>query len=259
MNATSQPVIAPANSNQIKAVMQNERWDQSNAIAYNRYRMISCRRNWQRLLSTHLVSVPKASQLLEIGAGTGFITELLVGLGYRVTATDLSPFMLALAQKNLTAAGMFDSVHLQQGDAEHLDYENNAFEAVVSRWLLWTLPQPEKALSEMVRTLKPGGRLVLIDGRHLQQSGAEKIRAALFDLLLTGRSPGWKPPAYTTVFENLPRLDLSAVVKILQDKGLQDVTGRRLDACEEEGRLMNWLMGASWQSYIVTATKEQHS
>lgn len=254
MNTFSQTGNAPAVCEQIKSVMQNKRWDKSNAAAYNRYRMISCRKNWYRLLSTETNSLAHGSQILEVGAGTAFITEILVNLGFHVLATDLSPSMLAIAQKNLSAAGVIDNVRLHQRDAEHLELESDSFAAVISRWVLWTLPRPEKALAEMVRILKPGGRLVLIDGQHLQQTAMRKIRAALFDFFLTGRSPGWKPPIYKDAFENLPRLDIPPVVKILQENGLKAVTGRRLNANEEEGPLMKWLMGASWQSYIITGT-----
>jgi len=128
---------------------------------------------------------------------------------------------------------------------------------VVSRWVLWTLPRPRLALQEMVRVLAPGGKLVLIDGQHLPMGRLARIRAALVDMVVAGRLPGWRRPCYTRLTPGLPRLDAPAVVDILREAGLAGVSYRRLTAEESDGAVKSWLMGSGWQSYLVTGVKPQ--
>lgn len=240
---------------EIKSVMQNIRWNASNAKAYNRYRMISRRQSWMKLLREELSCVPAGESILEVGAGTGFITGILAGSGYNVVATDLSPSMLAVAARNIAADGSAERVRFLERDAESLATEDNAFDAVVSRWVLWTLPRPRMALAEMARTLAPGGRFVLIDGQHREVDKWARCRASLVDFFLAGRMPGWHPKEFTDVKRILPRLDAPEVVSILDELGLEKITSRKLSDREGDGFLRNWLMGHAWESYMVTAFK----
>ena len=56
------------------------------------------------------------------------------------------------------------NVKFQYGDADELPFENNVFDAVINRHVFWTMSDPEKAAAEWARVLKPGGKLVIIDG-----------------------------------------------------------------------------------------------
>ena len=244
---------------QVKAIMKNDRWNTSNAKAYNRYRLISRSRCWQKLLQNELSEVPTGNTILEVGAGTGFITGILAKMGYHVVATDLSPSMLTLAEHNLKRAGVAQQVRLVQNDAESLDLENNSFAAIVSRWLLWTLPRPEKALSEMARTLAPGGKLIVIDGQHQNIKLLARWRASLFDLFLTGRHPGWRPSTYKDVMATLPRINSFQVETVLLNIGLKEVRSCPLSDKEGDGHLMNWLTGYSWKSYLASGVKPKQT
>lgn len=55
-------------------------------------------------------------------------------------------------------------IDFREGDAENLPFADDAFDGVACRHLLWTLPNPEKAIREWVRVIRPGGRIVVIDG-----------------------------------------------------------------------------------------------
>lgn len=250
-------INTPDHHLEIKAIMQNERWNNSNAKAYDRYRLISSRHRWMKLLTNELSQVPAGETVLDVGAGTGFITEILACSGYNVVATDLSSSMLELAARNVKVSGVSDLVRFIESDAESLEVEGNTYAAVVSRWLLWTLPCPRKALSEMVRTLAPGGCLVLIDGQHQKMKRLASWRSSLVDFLLTGRFPGWQPEAYSTITHALPRLDAPEVATVLRELGLKHVRSRRLSDKEGDGLLKNWLMGNSWKSYLVTGAKPE--
>jgi len=86
----------------------------------------------------------------------------LARAGCDVTGIDLSGQMIAMARKQGRIKGL--PVDFRTGDAENLPFEDNVFDVVVSRNLIWTLPSPETAVREWRRVLKPGGRIIISDG-----------------------------------------------------------------------------------------------
>jgi ubiquinone/menaquinone biosynthesis C-methylase UbiE len=116
---------------------------------------------WDRVLD---LSLPQQGRLeaLDIGCGTGFLSLELWARGHRVTAIDFAPAMLERARSKAAEQGA--SIGFGQADAEALPFAPERFDLAVSRHLLWTLPHPEAAINEWVRILRPGGRLVIVDG-----------------------------------------------------------------------------------------------
>ena len=100
-----------------------------------------------------------------MGAGTGFLALLLAELGHRVTGVDLAPGMLALARAKAARlpAGAVRPV-FAPGDAVDPPLPAGSVDAVISRHLLWTLTEPQRAFANWRRLLRPGGRVVAIDG-----------------------------------------------------------------------------------------------
>jgi SAM-dependent methyltransferase len=115
---------------------------------------------WSAVLKAMLPPLP--ADALDVGTGTGVIALLLAEMGYAVRGVDLSEGMLAHARRKARAAQLdarfeIADAHDPPGDAESLD-------AVVNRHVLWTLMEPSRALANWRRLLRPGGRLVIIDG-----------------------------------------------------------------------------------------------
>ena len=104
---------------------------------------------------------PGDIHVLEVGTGPGFFAILLAEAGYRVTAIDLTPSMLAEAREN--AAGFADHIAFMEMNAQALDFDDGRFDVVVSRNVTWNLPEPEVAYGEWMRVLKPGGLLLNFD------------------------------------------------------------------------------------------------
>src|SRR5438046_5760462 len=101
---------------------------------------------------------------LDVGCGTGFLSLELAGRGHRVTGVDFAPQMLAEARRK-AASEQSLTVRFEEGDAEALQFSDASFDLVITRHVLWTLPHPEAAIDEWIRVLRPGGRLVVVDGQ----------------------------------------------------------------------------------------------
>jgi len=117
---------------------------------------------WDRILDLVLAR-RVAVDALDAGCGTGFLTFELAARGHRVTGIDFAPAMIAEARRK--AAECSVPVRLEEADAEQLPFPHGRFDLVISRHLLWTLPHPEAAIDEWIRVLRPGGRLVVVDGQ----------------------------------------------------------------------------------------------
>ncbi|MFC9163799.1 class I SAM-dependent methyltransferase [Streptomyces fungicidicus] len=102
----------------------------------------------------------RAGDVLDLGCGTGSLALLAAGQGHRVTGVDRSPAMVALAREKLAGR---DAVFLV-GDAAAPPVGEERYDTVLVRHVLWTLPEPDRALRHWRDLLRPGGRLVLVEG-----------------------------------------------------------------------------------------------
>ncbi|HEX9886867.1 MAG TPA: metalloregulator ArsR/SmtB family transcription factor [Longimicrobiales bacterium] len=96
----------------------------------------------------------------DLGSGTGQLSAALAPFARRVVAVDRSAEMLAAAR--LRVEGL-DNVDLRQGELEHLPLEDGEADLAVASLVLHYVVEPWRALEEMARVLRPGGRLVLVD------------------------------------------------------------------------------------------------
>jgi SAM-dependent methyltransferase len=110
-------------------------------------------------------------RVLDAGAGTGFLSLLAARLGYQVTALDLSPGMLEKLHTRAAAEGL--AIECVEGGADQPPA--GPFDAVIERHLLWTLPDPGRALAAW-RAVAPAGRLVLFEGMWGNADPVEAFR-----------------------------------------------------------------------------------
>lgn len=132
---------------------------------------------WGRLLLPLLPEVP--ASVLDLGCGTGSLAVLLAEAGHHVQGLDASPAMLAAARaKSAAAAVMFGLV---EGDAADPPFVAGCADVVLCRHVLWALPDPAAVVGRWSRLLRPGGRLLLVEGRW--STGAGLFAAACRDLV----------------------------------------------------------------------------
>jgi SAM-dependent methyltransferase len=127
------------------------------------------------------------ARVLDAGAGTGFLSLLLAGQGYQVTALDVSARMLETLRAKAARLGL--TVRTVNSDAASPPADD--FDAVVERHLIWTLPDPAGALAAW-RAVAPEGRLALIEGTWGTAAGLDGIRASARALAqrVRGSAPG---------------------------------------------------------------------
>lgn len=104
-------------------------------------------------------------RVLEVGIGTG-LNLPWYPQSVELVAVDLSPEMLARAQARAAELGL--SIDAREGSAEQLPMPDASFDTVVCTLALCSIPDDRRAVSEMIRVLRPGGRLLLAD--HVESS-----------------------------------------------------------------------------------------
>lgn len=140
------------------------------------------REAWRGLLAEHLPAPP--AHVTDLGCGTATLAVLLAEEGHHVRGLDASPRMVEQARAKVTAAGV--SVPVEQGDASAPPYEPRSADVVLSRHVLWTMPDPTAALARWSTLLRPGGRVVLVEGSWhtgdgIGRAAAETLVTGLFD------------------------------------------------------------------------------
>ncbi|GBQ01925.1 methyltransferase domain-containing protein [Streptomyces spongiicola] len=103
---------------------------------------------------------PDPSDVLDLGCGTGSLALLAAEQGHRLTAVDLSPRMADAARRKLAGT----TAEVLTGPAERPPVGGRRFDVALARHVLWALPDPEAALAHWASLLRPGGRLVLVEG-----------------------------------------------------------------------------------------------
>ena len=127
---------------------------------------------WQNLYREVLGD--RNGEILDCGCGPGTVSLRMSDMGYKMTAMDFSEDMLEEARKNADRYGF--NIDFHQGDAEKNPFSDEQFDVVISQYMLWTVPHPEKVMSEWFRILKPGGLVFYIDGDWFNDPRNTRLR-----------------------------------------------------------------------------------
>lgn len=187
-------------------------------------------------------------------------------LGYAVTGIDWSETMLSKARTKAAQRG--SDIRFLLGDAERTLEEKESYDVLVTRHLVWTLVDPLAAFAEWFSVLKPGGRLLIVDGDFVTQTWAARLRNVLEKI--TGRTVkpagGFDQAMVERHSRIVSRLYFSRgaksdeVCSLLSQTGFKSpVVDTRLSAIHRaQARHMNFLKAlerSSQHRYAICATK----
>ena len=111
---------------------------------------------WRELMLELLP--PPSARVADLGCGTGTLSQLLTDKGYDVTGVDFSPEMIRRARAKAP------TITFVEADASEPPLDRASYDVVLSRHVLWAMPDIPAALRRWAELLTPGGRLVLIEG-----------------------------------------------------------------------------------------------
>jgi demethylmenaquinone methyltransferase/2-methoxy-6-polyprenyl-1,4-benzoquinol methylase len=122
-------------------------------------------RLWKRM-TIEMSGVRSGNKVLDIAGGTGDLTakfSRIVGKDGYVVLADINESMLKVGRDRLMDLGVVDNVKFSQSDAQHLPFPDNTFDVITIAFGLRNVTDKELALKSMLRVLKPGGRLLVLE------------------------------------------------------------------------------------------------
>jgi demethylmenaquinone methyltransferase/2-methoxy-6-polyprenyl-1,4-benzoquinol methylase len=130
----------------------------------NRVISLGIDQSWRRK-TVRALELGENARALDLATGTGDLALLIAGAapGSRVVGLDPSLKMLAIAREKVTAAGLGERVELVEGDAETLPFPDATFDGVSIAFGIRNVPDRARALGEMARVTKPGGRVAVLE------------------------------------------------------------------------------------------------
>ena len=140
-------------------------------------------RVWQRLVLPRL----HGHDVLELGCGLGDLLADMLAEGYDCRAIEHSPQMVAAARATLIKRKVGQPTWVIQGSAQNLPFSDCTFDTVVSTFPSDYIYDP-KTLAEVARVLRPGGRLIIIEGANLRAVGLLQPLLVLIHMLVYGKN-----------------------------------------------------------------------
>ncbi|MTB53505.1 bifunctional demethylmenaquinone methyltransferase/2-methoxy-6-polyprenyl-1,4-benzoquinol methylase UbiE [Lewinella sp. W8] len=178
---------------------------------------------WRKKMIAEL-DPEKHRKILDVATGTA---DVAIQTAKRtevehITGLDLSEGMLAVGRQKVTKAGLDDRIVLQQGDSEALPFPDNSFDAVTVAFGVRNFENLEQGLGEMLRVLRPGGKIVILEFSRITFAPIRWGFNLYFGKImpLIGRLQSKDPRAYAYLFESVQAFPSgTAFTDILQRVG----------------------------------------
>ena len=188
-----------------------------------------------RAFAAHYLALGTGELGLDLGTGTADLAIAVIrrsGPGTRMIGMDITPEMLEQGRLKLARLGLEDRIELRIGDAEHIDLPDNSVDGCCSAFTVRNLSDIRQGFREMLRVVRPGGRVVCLEISH----PPGKIFGSLFHFYFYRLAPlfgtiiGKAFEEYNYLPHSLTTFpDAPALKGIMEEVGWQDVHFYRLN------------------------------
>jgi ubiquinone/menaquinone biosynthesis C-methylase UbiE len=187
-----------------------------------------------------LLDIAPGERVLDVGCGSGVVTREIarrVGGAGRAVGVDQSPGLLAVARELAREAGVGERVEFREGSVHRLPFPDGAFDALVCVTVLSHVPAGEAAIPELVRVVRPGGRIGVFDldtdmttFTHPDRELTRRIVAAASDATAVN---GWLSRQLPSLFQRAGVVDVRARGFFPLETALQSFYGNMAERCAE--------------------------
>jgi len=193
-------------------------------------------RAWKAAMVT-AIALPKAARpfkMLDVAGGTGDIAFRALkqgGAGVDVTVLDHNGAMLAVGKERAAARRLGQRVEFVRGNAEELPFPDRSFDAVTIAFGIRNVPRIPKALKEMRRVLKPGGRALVLEFSTVDVPGLDKVYDAFSFRVIPqlGKLVAGDAEPYQYLVESIRRFpDAATFAEMMREAGFEQVTATPL-------------------------------
>lgn len=189
----------------------------------NRFLSVGIDVSWRKKALKQLEAL-QPKYILDVATGTGDVAILAEKMLHpvKVTGIDISEGMLQIGRKKLERLGLQDKIELLAGDSEKIKFAGNSFDAITVAFGVRNFQNLEDGLTEMLRVLKPGGKLVVLEFSRPKQF----VFKSLYNLYMKTIAPGFgkliakNKDAYEYLNESVQRFPEGAdFIEILNKAG----------------------------------------
>jgi len=177
-----------------------------------------------------------AMSILDVATGTGDMAIMMTRHipSSHITGIDISTGMLDIGRQKITRLGLQEKIDLQTGDSEAIHFPDNHFDAITVAFGVRNFENLEQGLQEMLRVLKPGGRLVVLEFSQPKTPGIRQI----YDLYLRlvapniGKMVSRNREAYQYLNDSVRAFpEGDSFIRIMDACGYKNTRLRRLSFC----------------------------
>jgi len=174
--------------------------------------------------------------ILDVATGTGDMAIMMTRHipSSHITGIDISTGMLDIGRQKITRLGLQEKIDLQTGDSEAIHFPDNHFDAITVAFGVRNFENLEQGLQEMLRVLKPGGRLVVLEFSQPKTPGIRQI----YDLYLRlvapniGKMVSRNREAYQYLNDSVRAFpEGDSFIRIMDACGYKNTRLRRLSFC----------------------------
>jgi demethylmenaquinone methyltransferase/2-methoxy-6-polyprenyl-1,4-benzoquinol methylase len=154
----------------------------------NRFLSVGIDVSWRKKAIKQLKTI-RPNYILDVATGTGDVAILTEKMLHpsKIVGIDISEGMLEIGRKKIEKLQLKNKIDLQKGDSETINFPDNTFDAITVAFGVRNFQNLEKGLTEMLRVLKPGGKLVVLEFSRPKQF----LFKAVYNLYMKTIAPGF--------------------------------------------------------------------